>query len=488
MLRYEQLVIEEASTPPVDVTAAGQMLYEKAQEAGLEVWSSSSPELERLLARMEFASIYSESIAPRDLVLRTALRNCAAGLTSFAELRTAVANGGLFSFVLAEIDSRVLDQIAPSHIALPSGRRARIDYALGKPPSVSSRLQDFIGLRQTPVVADGRMPLTLCLLAPNRRPVQVTTDLGSFWTNLYPRLRRELKPPVSASSVARNSGVILQDFFENRRNLEQRLVTVLSNSRTYSDQFALLQKAMNGTFDAPKVAENLPVTLLPNPFGVVPFLGKRPRIPFDYYRQSHLQSFRDASRPRLSDEEIRYRHESGNLFCKSNRNDFVSGSQAFQSRAQLLALAANHDKLQRELGIPQTPRDANHGLGAFSPKHDESSGQLWIEAQLAAFIRAIPSFVLIKYWSQDHAAHSTELPRFVVHLDRLLICALRSTNQILSLTLHPEVRRIICQVRENCDIRSCGSDPLQTFEKRAVQIRNQRNHHVRLSRPPEFAE
>jgi len=116
MLRYEQLVIEEASTPPVDVTAAGQMLYEKAQEAGLEVWSSSSPELERLLARMEFASIYSESIAPRDLVLRTALRNCAAGLTSFAELRTAVANGGLFSFVLAEIDSRVLDQIAPSHM------------------------------------------------------------------------------------------------------------------------------------------------------------------------------------------------------------------------------------------------------------------------------------------------------------------------------------------------------------------------------------
>jgi ATP-dependent helicase HrpB len=68
----------------------------------------------------------------------------------------------------------------------------RVHYPSGQPPWIESRLQDFFGLRQGPSLARGRVPLTLHLLAPNQRAVQVTADLAGFWSRHYPALRREL--------------------------------------------------------------------------------------------------------------------------------------------------------------------------------------------------------------------------------------------------------------------------------------------------------
>ncbi len=81
---------------------------------------------------------------------------------------------------------------APEFMALPGGRQLRIQYESDRPPWASSRLQDFLGLSDGPRVAGGRVAVVLHLLAPNRRPVQVTTDLAGFWTRHYPALRREL--------------------------------------------------------------------------------------------------------------------------------------------------------------------------------------------------------------------------------------------------------------------------------------------------------
>ena len=69
---------------------------------------------------------------------------------------------------------------------------AKVRYEPGKSPVVSSRLQDFFGTRTVPAVAAGRVPLTVHLLAPNGRAVQVTRDLAGFWTQHYPALRRQL--------------------------------------------------------------------------------------------------------------------------------------------------------------------------------------------------------------------------------------------------------------------------------------------------------
>ncbi len=80
----------------------------------------------------------------------------------------------------------------PDQLTLPSGRKVKIHYPFAKSPWVESRLQDFFGLETTPSLLQGKIPLLLHLLAPNRRPVQVTHDLKSFWTNMYPQVRREL--------------------------------------------------------------------------------------------------------------------------------------------------------------------------------------------------------------------------------------------------------------------------------------------------------
>src|SRR5262249_13641995 len=79
--------------------------------------------------------------------------------------------------------------LAPERVTLPSGRSVAIQYRSGQPPWIESRLQDFFGLRAGPAVAGGRVPLTLHLLAPDGRAVQVTSDLSRFWAQHYPALR-----------------------------------------------------------------------------------------------------------------------------------------------------------------------------------------------------------------------------------------------------------------------------------------------------------
>jgi ATP-dependent helicase HrpB len=102
---------------------------------------------------------------------------------------------------------------APERATLPSGRAAVVDYAAPAGPTVRARLQEFFGPPVALAVASGRVPLVLELLAPNHRPVQVTTDLLSFWRNVYPQVRRELQrryprhswpeDPVAAAPQAR---------------------------------------------------------------------------------------------------------------------------------------------------------------------------------------------------------------------------------------------------------------------------------------------
>jgi ATP-dependent helicase HrpB len=67
-----------------------------------------------------------------------------------------------------------------------------VHYEPGQPPWIASRLQDFFGMRETPAVAKGAVPLVVRLLAPNQRPVQMTSDLAGFWHRLYPQIRKEL--------------------------------------------------------------------------------------------------------------------------------------------------------------------------------------------------------------------------------------------------------------------------------------------------------
>ena len=95
---------------------------------------------------------------------------------------------------LVEYGQRVrLNELAPTHLQAPSGSRIRLCYQPGEPPVLAVKLQELFGLADTPRVAGDRVPVTLHLLSPARRPVQVTQDLRGFWERTYPEVKKELK-------------------------------------------------------------------------------------------------------------------------------------------------------------------------------------------------------------------------------------------------------------------------------------------------------
>jgi len=185
-LLYDHLLIEETRTGAPDPEQAGALLAEKALEAGIERFIDRDA-LDELLARINFASEHAQVPG---IDIESAFRQLCLGLKSFADLKSA--SGSMIAMLEQRANAKLLNQIAPSRIRLASGRQAPIHYEAGKPPWVASRLQDFFGMRETPRIANGKVPLVVHLLAPNQRPVQTTTDLAGFWQRLYPQVRREL--------------------------------------------------------------------------------------------------------------------------------------------------------------------------------------------------------------------------------------------------------------------------------------------------------
>jgi ATP-dependent helicase HrpB len=192
-LRLGGLVLDEtvATAPPDEETA--RLLAEAALARGLERLAGAE-DVPRLLARLALASAHAPegtlpAIAGDDVA--ALVRLACVGRRGFAELAEAdLATIALESFTPAA--RRALETLAPDRVTLPSGRAVKINYAADQPPWIESRLQDFFGMRAGPAIAGGRVPLTLHLLAPNGRAVQVTRDLANFWAQHYPPLRREL--------------------------------------------------------------------------------------------------------------------------------------------------------------------------------------------------------------------------------------------------------------------------------------------------------
>jgi ATP-dependent helicase HrpB len=188
-LWFDQIVIEE-SRGVADPEEAAALLASKAMEAGIARFDEIEA-VEAFLTRARFAAQHGPVPLPDP---ESALRTLAIGLKSFKELEST-ARGALVRTMEHQLPPgarRLLDEIAPERIKLPRGRSVVVHYEDGQPPWIASRLQDFFGMRTTPAVARGAVPVVVHLLAPNQRPVQMTSDLAGFWQRLYPQVRREL--------------------------------------------------------------------------------------------------------------------------------------------------------------------------------------------------------------------------------------------------------------------------------------------------------
>jgi ATP-dependent helicase HrpB len=189
-LAYGAVTLEERRVPAEPSEQAEAVLAEALRSRGL-AGVVDTDRLEAVRARLELArSMFPDAQWPEpdDAGLAAVL---ARGRRSLAEVREADPAAELLGALSPE-SARLLARELPERLTLPGGRSVPVHYLSGQPPWIASRLQDFFGMREGPVLARGRVPLVLHLLAPNQRAVQVTRDLAGFWSRHYPSLRREL--------------------------------------------------------------------------------------------------------------------------------------------------------------------------------------------------------------------------------------------------------------------------------------------------------
>ncbi len=193
-LAYGSVTLEESRLAAPPSPEATRLLLEaaKAQKAALLGKNPAAQAIGQRVALLQQIGLDDRLPRAEQFSDDALLELACEGLTAMSELESVdfeqVALGRL-----THEQRRLLEQETPEHITLPGGRRLSVNYEAGKPPWIASRLQDFFGMSHGPRICRGRVALTLHLLAPNQRAVQVTSDLEGFWERHYAEVRKELR-------------------------------------------------------------------------------------------------------------------------------------------------------------------------------------------------------------------------------------------------------------------------------------------------------
>ncbi|MCA8959871.1 MAG: ATP-dependent helicase HrpB, partial [Planctomycetes bacterium] len=203
--RYLDLVLDEHVGKPPAARAAetAEVLVAAARRSPSRALNLADSALAKLVNRLRWLGQHCPELdLPKweESDFLELLPSVAMGRISFDDLRRApwvdFVRGGLTSE-----QARLLEREAPTHVIIPSGRAVELDYpasestsgALGRGPILAVKIQELFGMSETPRLARGRVPVLFHLLAPNRRPQQITDDLASFWKNTYPQVRKDLR-------------------------------------------------------------------------------------------------------------------------------------------------------------------------------------------------------------------------------------------------------------------------------------------------------
>ena len=176
-----------------------QAICEAAQKDGTAMLDFSD-EVGNLQRRVAAVAAWHPELELPDLSTEAVLRNAPNWLPPFvgrattaAELKKIDLCAALWS-LLDYSQQQAVERLAPSHIAVPTGSRIRVEYRQGaEAPILRVRLQECFGLLDTPRVDDGRRPVLMELLSPGYKSVQLTADLRSFWSGTYFEVRKELR-------------------------------------------------------------------------------------------------------------------------------------------------------------------------------------------------------------------------------------------------------------------------------------------------------
>lgn len=192
---FRDLPLEEKTSEnnvPKDAAAA---LLAKEVLAGRLILSGWNDEVDQFILRINgLAAWWPELEIPplNEETKVTLIEELCHGCTTYKEIKDKPVQPILATW-LSSSQRDLVERYAPSRQKLPGGKSAKITYRVNDAPVVAAKIQELYGLEGGLSVADGRRPLTIEILGPNYRPVQVTQDLTNFWKETYPKLKIELK-------------------------------------------------------------------------------------------------------------------------------------------------------------------------------------------------------------------------------------------------------------------------------------------------------
>jgi len=193
LLRFRDLALTAKRIDPPPAEAAAHLLAAEilAGRLLLPNWDHS---VEQWLARLNLlcqqcADLQLPAITEDDK--QHLIEQLCHGAASYKEIKEREVKPLVMSW-LSSAQRELLDRHAPERLTLPNGRTPKVNYEPGKPPYISLRIQELYDVNQTPKIALGRVLVTVHILTPGMKPVQVTQDLANFWREHYPKLKSEL--------------------------------------------------------------------------------------------------------------------------------------------------------------------------------------------------------------------------------------------------------------------------------------------------------
>ena len=190
------IVLEDHVVAMQDVELVQQVLLREIVRGGVDAlpWSESA---QRLRERLQFMHAHDSTwpdVSEQALgaSIQLWLAPAVVGIRKWDELARIDFQDALLTLLSWEQRS-ALDKLAPSHMDVPSGSRIALDYSNAHAPVLAVKLQEVFGWTTTPLLLNGRVPLTMHLLSPAQRPVQVTQDLAGFWRSSYFEVRKDLR-------------------------------------------------------------------------------------------------------------------------------------------------------------------------------------------------------------------------------------------------------------------------------------------------------
>ena len=192
--RFHDLVLRSKETDKIPEDQAAALLAEQvlSGECPLKNWDDA---VDQWIARLNFvADQFPEWALPRfaESDRRTLIEQLCLGATTYRDVKTRAVWPVVKSW-LSAAQLPLIDDYAPERLELPNGRRAKITYSASQPPTLGARIQDLYGVTGDLRIAGGKVPLVIQILAPNHRPIQITSNLANFWQESYPKIKQELQ-------------------------------------------------------------------------------------------------------------------------------------------------------------------------------------------------------------------------------------------------------------------------------------------------------